>query len=613
MRYYYEKYCFDQDTLTLYFNEQPKALKSNEAKLLAFFIENKNEILSKEQILEKIWGEQSVSEQVVFQNISQLRSLFGSNAIITFPKKGYKWQLPFEIQPTLPSELVTSPYMSIKNRAGYLYLAASLLFISIVTGMFWLLPSDHSTQKTVSNDIYVFPFSSIDDSVQKQLNNFNSQIEQHRTLNNGNEKFPSTNTTSLFNFPETTKQALNASNDTILISGYLSSYNEQLIIEYKLLGDERVWSGYLIGLEEESLALSLKSIVEEVQRSGYLNEPNSALLSSKLRLLLDQQPNKQSVIYHLLQQQLNEQNYDVAKALAERLITLSEHQPDSPYMALGLFVKGMIYHQQHNYSQAIQNYNRSLEQLATGKFAEIRYKVEISLAWLAYAQQKPEKMQQHINNAAMFAQKKNDVLDHISAYMTGSILSHKQGDMLNRYKYLNTAKSLLMTHQVAEAHFAIIHFHLALFAPDQQEAESFYLKVLSLPRLAQYQWVYESSIEDLLSWYIENKQWKEASSLFDSQPKNSFNLGQRSKLLHAMKDTHAAFNVAKQAFDQARLNYKYNDALHAALLLYQLQNEVNENSIPDYKNYIMDNAPKFWLDKHKDELTNIGYFDGIAN
>jgi len=96
MRYYYEKYCFDQDTLTLYFNEQPKALKSNEAKLLAFFIENKNEILSKEQILEKIWGEQSVSEQVVFQNISQLRSLFGSNAIITFPKGAINGNYPLK-------------------------------------------------------------------------------------------------------------------------------------------------------------------------------------------------------------------------------------------------------------------------------------------------------------------------------------------------------------------------------------------------------------------------------------------------------------------------------------------------------------------------------------
>lgn len=67
MRYYYEKYCFDQDTLTLYFNEQPKALKSNEAKLLAFFIENKNEILSKEQILEKYGVSKAYQSKLYFK------------------------------------------------------------------------------------------------------------------------------------------------------------------------------------------------------------------------------------------------------------------------------------------------------------------------------------------------------------------------------------------------------------------------------------------------------------------------------------------------------------------------------------------------------------------
>ncbi len=69
---------FDLHTLTLYYQGEPQALKSNEAKLLALFIENQDKILSKSQILNDVWGKQSVSEQVVFQNISQLRALFVS-------------------------------------------------------------------------------------------------------------------------------------------------------------------------------------------------------------------------------------------------------------------------------------------------------------------------------------------------------------------------------------------------------------------------------------------------------------------------------------------------------------------------------------------------------
>ncbi len=185
--------------------------------------------------------------------------------------------------------------------------------------------------------------------------------------------------------------------------------------------------------------------------------------------------------------------------------------------------------------------------------------------------------------------------------------------MVNRYKYLNTAKSLLITHQMAESYFAIIHFHLALFASDKQEAESYYLKVLSLPKLAQYQWLYESATEDLLSWYIEQKQWQAAASLLQSQPKSSFNLNQKAKLLHATNDNAAAIEIAKRAFDQGRLNYQHNNALHAALLLYQLHEELNEAYTPDYQNYISHNASKFWLEKHKEELTKLGYFDGLVN
>ena len=617
MRYYYEKYRFDSDTFTLYYNSQPKALKSNEAKLLAFFIENKDVILSKEQILCQIWGEQSVSEQVVFQNISQLRSLFGRNAIKTFPKKGYQWQVAFEANQALPGELVTpsiSPQVKpVKHSINYLYIVASLLLLAAVTVIFGLSPQEQLTRNQHSNGLYLIPFSSIGNTEQPQLNNLNHLVAQYSTSNNNADSFSSANTQALFNFPEITKKTLNLANDSIIVSGYLSTYGEQLLVEYKLFGSKRDWSGYLIGQNEDVLSLTLKSTFDGLQDSDYLSEPNSALLSSKLKLLLEQQPNNQSVIYHSILQQISEQNYDVAKALVEKLLNVTKQQPDSPYMALGLFIKGIIYHQQYDFRQALQYYNRSLAQLPEDMLSEIRYKIEISIAWICYEQEFPEQMSQHIDNAAMLALKKNDIQAQISAYTTGSILSHKLGDMVNRYKYLNTAKSLLITHQMAESYFAIIHFHLALFASDKQEAESYYLKVLSLPKLAQYQWLYESATEDLLSWYIEQKQWQAAASLLQSQPKSSFNLNQKAKLLHATNDNAAAIEIAKRAFDQGRLNYQHNNALHAALLLYQLHEELNEVYTPDYQNYISHNASKFWLEKHKEELTKLGYFDGLVN
>ena len=612
MRYYYEDYCFDQHTLTLYLNNKPQALKTNEAKLLALFIANEAEILSKEHILSEIWGAQCVSEQVVFQNISQLRRLFGMQAIKTFPKKGYQWQLAFEARPAVQSELTTPAVTSTKSSVNHPLLAVSLFVVVVMAVIFWFLPTENVSNNQQAEALYLIPFSLTDDVKQYQLNNFNHLITQSSYDTHDNDSLPKTNTLSLFNYPEITRQSLNLQHNSIIVSGYLSSYEDQLLVEYKLLGAKRAWSGYVIAQDVESLASSLIAIVESLQDTAYLSEPNSALLSAKLRLLLAQQPNNQSIIYHLLQQQISVQDYDVAKALTEKLLSLNEDQPHSPYLAIGLAIKGAIYHRQQDFEQALQYYNLSLAQLTDNRFLALRHKVEISLAWLAYAQHDIKKVQQHIANAALYAQLNKDVLAQVTAHTTGSILSHKLGDMINRYKYLNTGKSLLITHSVAEAHFAVIHYHLALFATAKQEAESYYLKLLSLPKIAKYQWLYESSTEDLLSWYIDQEKWQEALSLFQSQPENSFNLSQRAKLLLAMDDNVAARRIGKRAFDQARLNYQHNNALHAALLLYQLQAQSSDPHIRDYQAYISQNASKFWLDKHQAELIKLGYFDGVT-
>jgi DNA-binding winged helix-turn-helix (wHTH) protein len=38
----------------------------------------------------------SVANQSIFQNISNLKTIFGDDAITTHSKKGYQWQIPLE-------------------------------------------------------------------------------------------------------------------------------------------------------------------------------------------------------------------------------------------------------------------------------------------------------------------------------------------------------------------------------------------------------------------------------------------------------------------------------------------------------------------------------------
>ncbi|KZN46392.1 winged helix-turn-helix domain-containing protein [Pseudoalteromonas luteoviolacea] len=613
MRYYFEKYYFDHDTFTLYYNEKPRALKSNEAKLLALFIKNTDQILSKEQILDEIWGQQVVSEQVVFQNISHLRRVFGNDAIKTFPKKGYQWQLPFEVRSTVDTEKALELSGKRSRPLYYLYSIITLLVIVILALLLWFSFNESPAQTKSSSKLYVVPFSFSDSLNKSQVARFNTLIAGNKAYRNDGFHLSSLDTTDLFRYSDIAREQAKLDNTSMLLSGYVSNFDEQIMVEYKILGAKRDWHGYIIAQSEELIATSLDAIFDSLHSSGYLSEPNPALLAAKLRLLLEQQPNDLSIIYHLIRQQINNQNYDIARALIEKLIILSKKQLNLPYTVLGLYLKGGILHQQHAYEHASQYYNQALDLLEDTSYSDISYHIELALAWLAYAQHNQSEMQHHIRNATKYAEQSNDVLSQVSAQTTGSILSHKLGDLVNRYQYLNTAKSLLITYEVEEAYFAIIFYHLALFSPNKTEAESYFLKLLGLKKLSSYQWVYESSIEDLLTLYIEKGSWEQALSLFKTQPESSFNLNQKARVLRAQQDFSGAMKAANQAFYNARLNYEHNNALHSALLLYQMQPYMSELKAIEYKNYIKESASKFWLKKHRIELTELGYFDDLVS
>lgn len=66
--------------------------------LLLLLTEARGELVSKQEILRKIWDDVSVDEQVVFQSIKELRKIFNDASVIkTVPRKGYAWALPVEM------------------------------------------------------------------------------------------------------------------------------------------------------------------------------------------------------------------------------------------------------------------------------------------------------------------------------------------------------------------------------------------------------------------------------------------------------------------------------------------------------------------------------------
>lgn len=67
-------------------NIRPKTLQ-----VLQYLINEQHQVVSKSTLLNNIWQGVVVQEQVLVQSIKEIRAIFGSDCIKTYPKQGYQW------------------------------------------------------------------------------------------------------------------------------------------------------------------------------------------------------------------------------------------------------------------------------------------------------------------------------------------------------------------------------------------------------------------------------------------------------------------------------------------------------------------------------------------
>ena len=71
--------------------------------VLKYLIKNKDGIVTKQALLNDIWHDVIVQEQVLVQSIKEIRDLLGSKVIKTYPRQGYQWVAELrEIAPEQP-------------------------------------------------------------------------------------------------------------------------------------------------------------------------------------------------------------------------------------------------------------------------------------------------------------------------------------------------------------------------------------------------------------------------------------------------------------------------------------------------------------------------------
>lgn len=84
----------DTKTLHAFRDGQEIDLTMTEFRLLQYFLENKNQVLLKEQILRHIWDDDGnfVEENTLSVNVSRLRKKLGGDRIRTIQGMGYLWE-----------------------------------------------------------------------------------------------------------------------------------------------------------------------------------------------------------------------------------------------------------------------------------------------------------------------------------------------------------------------------------------------------------------------------------------------------------------------------------------------------------------------------------------
>ncbi|MDK1287307.1 tetratricopeptide repeat protein [Pseudoalteromonas umbrosa] len=100
-------------------------IRAKTLQVLTVLVENADRVVTKHELLEIIWRDLVVQDQVLVQSIKEIRDILGPNTIKTFPKNGYRWvaeiervQKPFQLKAFIPIRILALVFLALILVAG---------------------------------------------------------------------------------------------------------------------------------------------------------------------------------------------------------------------------------------------------------------------------------------------------------------------------------------------------------------------------------------------------------------------------------------------------------------------------------------------------------------
>ena len=601
MDYYFNNFKFNTQSLVLTQDNQPLAIRNNEAKLLAFFLANPEQVYSKDAILENVWTGKVVSEQAVFQAISNLRMLFGEEAVKTFPKKGYQWQIPLHTdEPSINVSTGDSILIAQSRKLPYGLWALALLG-SICFAVAILFSLSLKSPQSSSIPIVLAPFTL--DEKQSQATNiaqqlqeaFIARVDQHQTLlihELSSVYQPQQVAAAPDYFLERHQPATGAK---VLVTGNIHQHENTLYLAFILQGRSSQWRGYISGNNIEELAEKLETLLNKVASINVLwGVSDWRLINAQLQILHSENPDDLVIHSRLVESFLYLGDWHSTQIQAEELELRAREHGNVSYQALALLMQMHASFESIPAEQQLRLLDRAvalaesiddrlLQSYLMERYASIYYVLknfppleEKLLRALALAETSPER--------------------HLQVLRTLSVFSFKFHHEDKRDKYLQRARSLLDEYQLPAGVYAQLDDLAGMYTNDSKQKEYFFRSAVERFKPEDEAWIKEMAQRHLVEVYLNEKRWPDALAVFANEKNmsgaESFMLAQ---VYFKKNEIAKAQTYAEAAFKKANLQGEYGASLESALLLAQIYKQTNKSDLQkNMREFFENNAMESW-------------------
>jgi len=613
MRYSFKEFEFDSNSLVLTKTGNSVAIRHNEAKVLALLLEQTDKVFSKEEILSLVWQDKVVSEQAVFQNISHLRNLFGNEAIKTFPKRGYQWQLLVEV---ISEEIVSTQDKNALDKPAFsadldkdISLPNASKATLTQTKNYW------SYAITVCMVILFLVFFTLEDKPQQNSNQPLKQMAyiplSHAQDDDSsplidNEYFDFTelsniSTNEFHNTLELTYPKL-AQNHPLILTAHMRRHKKHSYIDFLVKGPFGEWRGQLTGDSTSDVINKLQKHLQQDVIYDLLNTAQTPeLKQANLSIAHQQSPKDLIILGALINVYIAMNELEKAMVMADKLANISKAQSNWQQLGTALLFQSKVLTRKelydlssHKLSSAISYFEQigDLKRQADALFAQ---------SWLDHQADDYPAIKDSLLTSAKLSLEAKDIPRELDALTYLSVLAHKHHQADDKYIYLQQAENKMKAYDLPIYHFAKVPFHYAIYAKNTSDKEPHWEQVLEYTQLTPEHWVAQSSRKSLLHHYLSQNRLIEAKALIDNlTTDNAQNSYLKTVFAQKSGDSEAFNSLAQHTFELARLAGNEHLSLDVALMLCsEPSTQVNYDF---YSQYIVDNSNKYWRRENEEKL-----------